>query len=102
MTSLVDFRGQASPHHLIKSPHITEKTTHAANRHNCFVIEVAVSAGKIEIKSAVEKAWDVRVVAVRTQMRAGTACRYKSKLGVSRQRKLALVTLHSDDRLGFI
>lgn len=95
-------RSQQSPHHVIKSALITEKTTHVAEKYNCFVLEVATSASKTDIKKAVEDSWGVRVLAVRTQMRVGKAKRHKTIIGVSQQRKSAFVTLHPDDRLNFI
>jgi len=95
-------RSQRSPHHIIKSTRVTEKTTHLAEKYNCFVLEVASSSNKLEIKQAVEDSWCVRVVAIRTQTRIGRARRHKSIVGISRQKKIALVTLHPDDRLSFI
>ena len=95
-------RIQRSPHHVIKSVLVTEKTTHVAERYNCFVLEVASSSNKTEIKTAVEDSWGVRVLAIRTQMRIGKRHRHKSIIGVSRQKKIAFVTLHSEDRLSFI
>ena len=89
-------------HHVIKSAIVTEKTTHIAERYNCFVLEVSVSSSKTDIRQAVEDSWGVRVLAVRTQMRVGKATRHKTIIGTSRPKKIALVTLHSDDRLNFI
>ena len=90
------------PHHVIKSSLVTEKTTHVAERYNCFVLEVACSSNKLEIKEAVESSWGVRVVGVRTQTRVGKSRRHKSIISTTRPKKLAFVTLHSDDRLSFL
>lgn len=90
------------PHHVVKSAVVTEKTTHIAERYNCFVLEVASSSNKLEIRNAVEDTWGVRVLAVRTQTRVGKVHRHKSIVASTRQKKLAYVTLHSDDRLSFI
>lgn len=92
----------AQPHHIIKSSLVTEKTTHIAERYNCFVLEVASSSNKLEIRTAVEESWGVRVLAIRTQTRVGKARRHKSIISVTRPKKLAFVTLHSDDRLSFL
>lgn len=94
--------GNTQAHHVIKSAVVTEKTTHLAERHNCFVLEVSTASSKPEIQRAVEDSWGVRVLAVRTQMKVGKTRRHKSNIGVSQQKKLAFVTLHSDDRLNFI
>lgn len=95
-------RNQRSPHHVIKSSLVTEKTTHVAEAYNCYVVEVASASNKSDIRMAVEHLWGVRVLAVRTQMRIGKGHRHKSIVGVSRQKKMAYVTLHPDDRLSFI
>lgn len=97
-----ELRNQRSPHHVIKSTLVTEKTTHVAEAYNCFVLEVTSSSSKLDIKKAVEDSWGVRVLAIRTQTRIGKGRRYKSIIGVSKQKKLAFVTLHPDDRLNFI
>ena len=91
----------AGPHHVLKSSRVTEKTTHAAERYNCYVIEVTVSCNKSEIRDAVEGAWSVRVLGVRTQMRIGKFRRHKGVLAQGRPRKFAYITLHIDDRLSF-
>lgn len=90
------------PHHVIKSSLVTEKTTHVAERYNCFVLEVSSASNKLEIKKAVEDSWAVRVIAVRTQTRVGKSHRHKSIVGMSRQKKVAFITLHPDDRLSFV
>lgn len=94
--------GSPQAHHVIKRAIVTEKTTHLVESRNCFVLEVAVSSSKPDIQNAVQESWGVRVLAVRTQMRVGKSCRHKAMIGVSRQRKLAFVTLHADDRLNFV
>lgn len=93
---------QRLPHHVIKSTLVTEKSTHIAEKYNCFVFEVSSSSNKLDIKKAVEDSWGVRVLAIRTQMRIGKRHRHKSIIGMSRQKKIAFVTLHSEDRLSFI
>ncbi len=88
--------------HVIKSAIVTEKTTHIAEKYNCFVLEVSISSSKTDIQYAVEESWGVRVMAVRTQMRVSKTRRHKAIIGASRQKKLAFITLHSDDRLNFL
>ena len=102
MSSFSQALNYASSHHIIKSSLVTEKTTHIAERYNCFVLEVAISCNKLEIKRAIEESWGVRVIAVRTQSRIGKSRRHKSIVSATRPKKLAFVTLHSDDRLSFL
>ena len=90
-----------SAHHVILSSRVTEKTTFLSESRNCVVLQVAVGATKTDIRAAVESAWSVRVVAVRTQMRLGKARRRGLLSGYRGDRKFALVQLHSDDRLSF-
>ena len=99
MVSDLSLRGQDLPHHVIKSTLITEKTTHAAERHNCYAFRVASTCSKPQIKNAIELTWGVKVVSIRTQTRSARRCRYKSIVGESKQVKIAIVTIHSDDRL---
>jgi len=102
MSTTVHGDRRSLPHHIIKKARVTEKTTHAAQRYNCYVIEVSVSSTKTEIKSAVESAWSVRVIGLRTQMRVGKPRRRRSIVSAPSAKKFAYVTLHSDDRLNFI
>ena len=102
MSSLQKQIVELKPHHIIKSSLVTEKTTHVAERYNCFVIEVSLFSDKLKIRQAVEEAWGVRVESVRTQMRVGKVRRHKGVLGVPRQKKIAFITLHADDRLNLI
>lgn len=88
-------------HHVIKSARVTEKTTHLSERHNCFVFEVANTANKLDIKRAVEETWSVRVLSVRTQSRVGKSRRHRGLVGTTQAKKIAIVKLHSDDRLSF-
>ena len=80
-----ELTGHAMAHHLIKSARVTEKTTHLAARHNCFVFEVAHTANKTDIRKAVEETWKVRVLGVRTQTRIGKSRRHKASIGVTQQ-----------------
>ena len=90
-----------SAHHVVLASRVTEKTTFLSENRNCVVLQVAVGATKTDIRAAVESAWSVRVVAVRTQMRLGKARRRGLLSGYRGDRKFALVQLHSDDRLSF-
>ncbi len=102
MSSFSDLTGNTQARHIIKSALVTEKTTHVSERYNCFVLEVAGTSNKLEIKQAVEGSWGVRVVGIRTQTRVGKSHRHKAIIAVGRSKKLAFVTLHSDDRLNFL
>jgi large subunit ribosomal protein L23 len=51
---------------IIRRPLITEKNTMLMERHNQYSFVVATEANKIQIKEAIEKTFDVKVVAVNT------------------------------------
>ncbi len=89
------------PYQVVLRPLITEKATHLAERRNAFTFEVHPMATKTEIKTAVERLFDVKVDEVRTQNRRGKVRRYRQKLGRMRDWKKAIVTLHPDHRIDF-
>ena len=84
---------------VIRAPVITEKAT-ALSEHNKVVFKVAMSATKPQIKEAVEKLFDVKVVSVNTLVRKGKEKRFRGTLGRQSDVKKAIVTLadgHSID-----
>ena len=86
-------------HQVILRPLITEKGTHLLERHNAYSFEVSMAADKTQIKKAVEEVFEVKVVGVRTLVRAGKERRYKGRLGRTGDWKNAVVTLAEDDRI---
>ncbi len=89
------------PHQVILRPLVTEKGTHQSTRYNAYTFMVALIADKNEIKAAVETLFNVRVEAVRTQIRKGKMARFRSSIGKQPDWKKAVVTLHEDDRIEF-
>jgi large subunit ribosomal protein L23 len=82
------------PHHydVILSPSITEKST-AQSEHNKVVFNVAITASKPEIKTAVEKLFGVKVLAVNTLVTKGKKKVFKGRRGQRSDAKKAIVTL---------
>ncbi len=104
------------PHQVVLRPLVTEKSTHAATRTskpykakdgterirgNVYTFEVHMMADKNSITAAVQELFNVRVEAVRTQVRRAKAVRFKQKEGQQGAWKRALVTLHADDKIDF-
>lgn len=88
-----------SHYDVIVAPVITEKSTMASEA-NQVVFRVAKKATKAEIKSAVEKLFDVKVKAVNTLIRKGKTKRFRGIKGRLNDVKNAIVTLeegHSID-----
>ena len=83
---------------VILSPVITEKATLASER-NQVVFKVARAATKPQIKEAVEKLFDVKVVSVNTHIRKGKVKASRGSLGVQSDVKRAIVTLEEGHRI---
>lgn len=78
---------------VIKRPLVTEKTTIARDEGNKYFFEVDRRATKIEIYSAVEKIFKVKVVEVNTINVKGKKKRLGRIMGKRRNWKKAVVTL---------
>ena len=74
---------------VIRSPIITEKAT-MASEYNQVMFRVARSATKPQIKSAVEKLFGVKVVAVNTLNRKGKVKRFRGVKGRQKAVKKAI------------
>ena len=81
-----------SNYDVIRAPVVTEKST-LASENGQVVFDVAMSATKAEIKTAVEALFSVKVKAVNTLVRKGKVKRFRNSLGVRNDVKKAVVTL---------
>ena len=79
--------------HILKSPHISEKTAILGDTANQHVFRVATDAKKPEIKAAVEQLFNVKVAAVRTVNMNGKAKRMGARKGSRKDWKKAYVSL---------
>lgn len=77
---------------ILRMPHVTEKTT-TRSENNEFVFKVALDASKSEIRLAVEKVFDVKVLSVNTLRLKGKTKRFRGRLGQRDQVKKAMVRL---------
>ena len=77
---------------VVRSPVITEKST-MASEHSQVVFKVAIGATKPEIKEAIERLFNVKVLAVNTLIRKGKTKRFKGVKGQQSDFKKAIVTL---------
>ena len=66
---------------VLKAPHVSEKSTMAAEAGNTVVFKVAKDANKAEIKAAVEKLFEVEVDSVRTVNVKGKTKRHGMSFG---------------------
>lgn len=83
---------------IIRSPLVTEKATIQAESDK-VVFNVLKSAGKAEIKAAVEALFKVKVKSVNTLVRKGKVKRFKGFLGKQDDVKKAIVTLEAGQRI---
>jgi large subunit ribosomal protein L23 len=86
------------PYHVIVRPIVTEKSTHQSRsgserRGGAYTFEVHPEANKTQIKDAVEKIYNVRVMQVRTANRLGKLRRYRLHYGRTRGVKKAVIVV---------
>ena len=91
-------------YHTIVRPLVTEKGSHQAStgtdrRGGAYSFEVHPLANKSQIKSAVEKIYNVKVLDVRTSNKSGKVRRFRYKIGRTRKTKKAVVVLHPDSHI---
>jgi large subunit ribosomal protein L23 len=86
---------------IIRRPLITEKSTQQKEESRQYVFEVHRDANKIEIQSAVERLFKVKVLQVRTSNVLGKVKRLGRRYGKRPDWKKAIVTLKEGDRIDF-
>lgn len=84
---------------IVVRPLVTEKGTHQSEKLNAYAFEVSNDANKAQIKQAIEKIYEVRVMEVRTANRKGKPRRAGYRWGTTRQWKKAIVVLHPDNHI---
>ncbi len=80
-------------HNIIRYPLITEKNTKLRENHNCYVFNVVKNATKAQIKTAVEKIFNVNVTSVNTIVVKGKKKRMGRFIGYRSDWKKAIVKL---------
>lgn len=96
-------------YHVIVRPLVTEKSTHQSRqksekatsgapsgRGGAYSFEVHPRARKADIRQAIEKIYNVKVMDVRTSNRRGKPRRYRYTVGQTRNWKKAVVVLHPE------
>ena len=77
---------------VIRSPIVTEKST-MVSESNQVMFKVSMTATKPDIKEAVERLFNVKVLAVNTLIRKGKLKRFRGVKGQQSDFKKAIVTL---------
>jgi large subunit ribosomal protein L23 len=86
---------------IIRRPMITEKSTRQKEEGRQYVFEVDRDANKIEIQTAIERLFKVKVLQVRTCNILGKMKRLGRRSGKRADWKKAVVTLKEGDRIDF-
>jgi large subunit ribosomal protein L23 len=84
---------------VIIRPLVTEKGTHQSQTRNAYAFQVHPDANKAQIKQAVEKIYNVKVLEVRTANRKGKPRRQGMRMGTTAHWKKAVVVLHTDQHI---
>jgi large subunit ribosomal protein L23 len=86
---------------VIVRPLINEKSTVLKEKHNQYVFQVALKATKTDVKTAVEKFFNVKVSDVRTSINHGKKRRVGQVMGQRSNWKRAVVTLQQGQAIDF-
>jgi len=81
---------------IVVRPLVTEKGTHQSQTLRAYAFEVSVGANKTQIRQAIEKIYEVKVLEVRTANRKGKPRRAGYTRGRTSQWKKAVVVLDPD------
>jgi large subunit ribosomal protein L23 len=87
---------------VLKKPLFTEKGSSLKEVHNKILVEVAKDANKLDIKKAVEDIFKVKVEKIATINTEGKWKRYGKFIGKKPNRKKAIITLKTGEKLEFI
>ena len=87
--------------HVLVKPTITEKST-LLQESGKYTFQIAPRANKIEVKEAVEKNFGVTVLDVNITKLKGKKKRYGPRIKQRPDKKKAVVTLKSGDRINLI
>ena len=84
---------------VIKKPLLTEKTSQLTDTANTYCFEVAKLANKNQIKNAVEKLFDVKVLNVNTVVNSSQTKRYGKFLAKKQGAKKAYVQIEQGQKI---
>ncbi len=86
---------------IIVKPLITEKASLATEKNNRFGFQVQLKANKNQIKAAIEKLYDVKVLDVKTNILPGKIKRVGRTVKKSSKTKKAFVRLGEGQKIEF-
>ena len=83
----------AASYGVVKRPLLTEKNMHRAEVRNEYTFEVALSANKVQIRTAIEDIYDVKLLRVNTSVKTGLVRRFGWNWSKDSNSKTAIVKL---------
>ena len=86
---------------VLLAPVISEKSTHVADKHEQIIFKVATDATKLEVKSAVELMFNVKVDSVQMLNVKGKSKRFGRFMGSRKDWKKAYVSLQPGQEINF-
>lgn len=90
---------------VIRLPRVTERGTSDQEKNNAYHFIVASTANKVQIRQAVEKLFNVKVLSVNTMLRKGKAKKRFTRRGqeswTGSNWKKAIVRLKAGDAINF-
>ncbi|URJ25698.1 50S ribosomal protein L23 [Blochmannia endosymbiont of Camponotus sp.] len=87
---------------ILRSTHISEKTSITLERNNAFSFKVAKYATKTDIKNAINMLFSVKVDTINTIIVVGKSKRTANKIGHRSNWKKAYVVLEKGQKIDFI
>jgi len=90
------------PFDIIETASLTEKSSLLSEKQNKYVFRVSPRANKIEIKNAIERLFQKKVVDVNTCNYAGKEKRVRGPVGRRPKWKKAIVTLKEGEKIDLI
>ena len=86
-------------HSVIRSPVVTEKSTSLTEKGNRYSFLIDPRATKLEVKKAVEKIFNVKVLKVNSLRMPGKKRKVRYRMGKTPDRRKAIVTLRKEDKI---
>lgn len=87
---------------ILRSAHVSEKTSIKSEQYNLFSLKVAKYATKTDIKNAINMLFSVKVYTVNTVIVAGKCKKTTNKIGHRSDWKKAYIILEKDQKIDFI
>ena len=87
------------PYEVLRRPVVTEKSTRLQEESK-YTFEVTLTSNRAQVKQAVEKLFEVKVMAVNIIRTPGKQRRFGRRQTQGPEHKKAVVTLRSGDKIG--